>query len=215
LGNSLGLPSWTILGFTLGVSVATAIAIQAIVAAKRRGTAVQPKDVFPVLAAFVAAGALVAGGLQDAGSSRHLIPFVVVLMVALASAMVWLWKRSRVVATGLTVWILLGFVWSEYRWYQQLQPDDSSPALLQCLEDQHQYFATADYRDAYRLTFLSHERVIVVPDMGIDRYPPYRQKVEAAPDQVHIEALTFGADAAAPGDVLCRTPLLMARRIPK
>jgi hypothetical protein len=215
LGHSLGLPSWTILGFTLGVSVATGIAIHAIIAAKERGTAVQPKDVFPVLAAFVAAGALVAGGLQDAGSSRHLIPFVVVLMVALASAIVWLWKRSRVVAIGLTVWMLLGFAWSEYRWYRQLEPDDSSPALLQCLEDQRRYFATADYADAYRLTFLSHERVIVVPDKGIDRYPPYRQKVQAAPDGVHIEGLTFGADAAATGDVLCRTPLLMARRIRK
>ena len=79
----------------------------------------------------------------------------------------------------------------------------------------HRYFAIADYDDAYRLTFLSHERVIVVPDKGIDRYPRYRQKLEAAPDRVHIEAPTFGADAAAPGDVLCRTPLLIARRIPK
>jgi hypothetical protein len=215
LGNSLGLPSWTILGLTLAVSVATAIAIHAMLAAKGRENAVQPKDVFPVLAAFAAAAGLVGGGLQDAGSSRHLIPFVAVLMVALAGAIVWLWKRSRAVATGLTVWMLLGFAWSEQRWYGQLQPDDSSPALLQCLEDRHRYFANADYDDAYRLTFLSHERVIVAPDKGVDRYAPYRQKVEAAPDQVRIERVTSGAGAAAPGDVLCRTPLLMARLIPK
>ena len=135
LGHSLGLPSWTILGLILAVSVATAIAIQAMLAARARGNAVQPKDVFPVLAAFAAAAGLMGGGLQDAGSSRHLIPFVAVLMVALASTIVWLWKRSRVVATGLTVWMLLGFAWSQQRWYRQLQPDDSSPALLQCLED--------------------------------------------------------------------------------
>ena len=79
----------------------------------------------------------------------------------------------------------------------------------------HQYFATADYHDAYRLTFLSNERVIVVPDNGLDRYPPDRQKVEAAPDQVRIERLASSADAAASGDVLCRTPLLIARLIPK
>ena len=72
-----------------------------------------------------------------------------------------------------------------------------------------------DYDDAYRLTFLSHERVIVAPDKGVNRYPPYRRKVEAAPDRVRIERVTSGADAAAPGDVLCRTPLLMARLIPK
>src|SRR5262249_1176996 len=162
-------------------------------AAKARGNAVQPKDVFPVLAAFAAGAGLMGGGLQDAGSSRHLIPFVAVLMVALAGAIVWLWKRSRVVATGLTVCILLGFRWSEQRWYGQLEPDDSSRALLQCLEDRHRYFATADYHDAYRLTFLSDERVIVVPDKGLDRYPPYRQKVGAAPDQVRIERLTSGA----------------------
>src|SRR5262245_45047951 len=41
LGNSLGLPFGTILGFPLGVSVATAIAIQAM-RAKARGNAVQP-----------------------------------------------------------------------------------------------------------------------------------------------------------------------------
>ena len=86
--------------------------------------------------------------------------------------------------------------------------------LLQCLEID-QYLATADYHDAYRLTFLSNERVIVVPDNGLDRYPPDRQKVEAAPDQVRIERLASSADAAASGDVLCRTPLLIARLIPK
>ena len=37
---------------------------------------------------------------------------------------------------------------------------------------------------------------------------------EVAPDQVRIERLTSGADAVAP-DVLCRTPLLIARLIPK
>lgn len=213
LGNPLGLPSWTIFGFTLGVSLATALAIKALLAANRRGNAVQLKDVFPVLAALAAVAGLLGGGLQDAGSSRHLIPFVAVLMVAVAGAIVWLWKRSRVVATGLTVWMLLGFAWSEYGWYRQLQPDESSPALLQCLQDRHLYFATAGYPDAYRLTFLSQERVIVAPDDGHDRYPPYRQKVDAAPDRVRIERLTSGAVAPAPDDVLCRTPLLIARRI--
>ena len=93
-------------------------------------------------------------GVAITGSSRHLIPFVALLMVALGGAIVWLWKRSRVVATGLTVWMLLGFAWSEQCWYRQLQPDDSSLALLHCLEDRHEYFATADYHDAYRLTFV-------------------------------------------------------------
>lgn len=215
-GNSLGLTYWTILGFTFGASIAAALAIRAMLTANRRGSAVQPKEVFPVLAAVAATAGLLAGALQDAGSTRHLIPSVAVMMVALAATIVWLWKRSRVIATGLAVWILLGFIWSEQRWYGQLQPDDSSAALLQCLEDRHQYFATAEYRDAYRLTFLSHERVIVVPDdKGHDRYPPYRHKVEAAPDQVHIERLTSAADAAAPGELLCRTPLLAARLIPR
>ena len=67
--------------------------------------------------------------------------------------------------------------------------------MLQCLDDRHQYFAHASYQDAYRLTFLSHERVIVVPDKGQDRYPPYRLKVDAAPDQVRIERLPSGANA--------------------
>ena len=129
-------------------------------------------------------------------------------------AIVWLWKRSRVVATGLTVWMLLGFVWSEYRWYRQLQPDDSSPALLQCLEDRHRYFATADYDDAYRLTFLSNERVIVVPDKGHDRFPPYRRSSKPRPTGAHRTSDLRRRHGSA-GRLLCRTPLLMARRIPK
>jgi hypothetical protein len=209
-GHPLGLPWWSTLGFALALAIAAAIAARALVSALRRRSALQPRDVFPQIAASAAAVGLMAGGLQDAGSSRHLIPFMAVLMVSLAGAIVQLGARSRVAAIGLTAWILLGFVWSEQRWYQQLLPDDSSTALLRCLEDHHVYFANADYSDAYRLTFLSHERVIVIPDKAQDRYPPYRRVVEATPEQVRIDRIPPGVDAAARTGALCRAPLLTA-----
>jgi len=213
--GSPGLQTWTSLGFIVTLAIVAMLAIRAMFAAGRRRSVLQPRDVFPVLAACAAAAALVGGGLQDAGSSRHLVPFIVVLMVSVAGAIVWLSRRNAFIAIALTIWMVSGFVWSERRWYQQLQPDDSSPALLRCLDDRHQYFGHANYDEAYRLTFLSHERVIVVPDIEQDRYLPYRLKVDAAPDQVRIERLPSGAIAAPTDDALCRTPLLTARLIPK
>ena len=94
-GGSLGLQSWTILGFTFALAIVAMLAIRAMFAAERRRRVLQPKDVFPVLAACAAAAALVAGGLQDAASSRHLVPFIVVLMVSVAGAIVWLSRRNR------------------------------------------------------------------------------------------------------------------------
>ena len=157
-----------------------------------------------MLAAVAAAAALMGGALQDAGSSRHLSPYLVVLMVSVASAMVRVEKRSRVVAAGLLISTLLGFVRSEQRRYQELRPDDSSMAILQCLEDHHQYLAHAPFEDAYRLTFLSHERIIVAPNREEDRYPPYQRAVEAAPEQVHIERTASGMEAVVGGNTLCR-----------
>jgi 4-amino-4-deoxy-L-arabinose transferase-like glycosyltransferase len=49
--------------------------------------------------------------------------------------------------------------------------------LLHTLEREHVTRAWADYWIAFRVTFLTHERIIVAPTYG-DRYPHYRQLVE-------------------------------------
>jgi hypothetical protein len=214
-GNPLGVSWWSVVGFGIALAFAVTIAIRATVLALRRRRVLPPEDLFPVLAASAAAAGLAGGGLQDAFSSRHLVPFMVVLMVALAGAIVRLGARSRIAAAGVTAWILLGFVWSEARWYQQLRPDDSSQPLLQCLENRHTYSAHADYQEAYRLTFISHERVIVVPDRNEDRYPPYRRAVDAAPEQVRIDRISPAVQLPPDAGVLCRAPALVATLIPK
>jgi hypothetical protein len=179
-------------------------------AAERRRRVLQPGTPFPLADAPrpPPCGRWIAG----CGASRHRA-FIVVLMVSVAGAIVWLSRRTFI-ATALTIWTVSGFVWSERRWYQRLQPDDSSPALLQCLDDRHRTSRTPAIRTLPPHVPVARAR-IVVPDKGQDRYPPYRLKVDAAPDQVRIERLPSGANAALTDDALCRTPLLTARLIPK
>ena len=41
--------------------------------------------------------------------------------------------------------------------------------------------AFADYWLSYKLTFLTGERIIVAPENGVDRYPPYTAQVRTQP----------------------------------
>lgn len=66
----------------------------------------------------------------------------------------------------------------------QVRDDASLFDLLRVRGIRH---AQADYWVSYRLTFLSREQVIVVPNnQAEDRYAPYRQAFEAAPSYAYI-----------------------------
>jgi hypothetical protein len=55
-------------------------------------------------------------------------------------------------------------------------------ALFDLLRSRGVVYAEADYWASYRLTFLSQERLVVVPtNAAEDRYPPYRRAFAAAP----------------------------------
>jgi hypothetical protein len=58
--------------------------------------------------------------------------------------------------------------------------------------------ARAGYWLAYKLTFLSQERLIVAPVDGVDRYPPYAAAVESQGrvPTLHIPAQIGTADCA-------------------
>jgi hypothetical protein len=48
-----------------------------------------------------------------------------------------------------------------------------------CLDAAGVRAAFADYWIGYKLTFLTDERIIVAPNSGVDRYPPYTAHVQA------------------------------------
>jgi hypothetical protein len=67
----------------------------------------------------------------------------------------------------------------------------------------------ADYWIAYRMTFLSDERIIVVPDeRDFDRYARYRAIVAAAPEVARI--VRVSSPVASGVAVACASPTLRA-----
>jgi hypothetical protein len=56
-----------------------------------------------------------------------------------------------------------------------------------CLERQGVRYAFAGYWVAYKVTFLTGERVIVAPRDGLDRYSPYTTAVSARHDAPVID----------------------------
>ena len=65
-------------------------------------------------------------------------------------------------------------------------------------EDEKLYFGYANYWDAYRLTFLTHERFIISPRHGQRlRYKPYEQLVKNSKNPFYIFSLHYGDDQKA------------------
>jgi hypothetical protein len=71
-------------------------------------------------------------------------------------------------------------------WYRGLAPDTRSAAIITCLDRAGVRAAFADYWISYKLTFLTGERIVVAPNTGVDRYPPYTAQVRTQPSQLRI-----------------------------
>ena len=166
---------------------------------------------FVLVALVVFALLLIPGGvLQDVQSTRYLMPAFGIAAIASAGGLAILWRRSRVVAAALFVMTIVGFSWGQVRWYRQLGLDESDRQVSACLIDHGIREATADYWIAYRLTFLAHEQVLVVPDDALaDRYAPYRARVMAAPVRARIVRMEH---VPAGVQVLCTSNSLAAIR---
>jgi hypothetical protein len=66
-------------------------------------------------------------------------------------------------------------------WYRELAPDTQAAAVISCMDRHGLRTAFADYWISYKVTFLTRERVVVAPNNGVDRYPPYTALVRAEP----------------------------------
>jgi hypothetical protein len=114
----------------------------------------------------------------DAYSSRYLVSIVLLSPFAIAPAAKLLSKRALVllllpyaIAASISCWI--GQSPPGILPHPILKADDS---LIRLLDAKGIRFAEADYWVSYRLTFLTKEKFIIIPDnLGEDRYRPYRE----------------------------------------
>jgi hypothetical protein len=202
-GDPIGLAWWSALPF------AAAIAAGAVFAWTSAAT--HPERLYPLIVNVAALGLLtVGGGFGGTPSIRYLLPFFCLTAMLAAAGIVGICRsRVRWIAV-FTAACLASFVIGQARWYSTLFVDPSPTLITSCLEAKGLRFARGDYWIAYRLTFLSHERVLVAPDEQ-DRYPPYRRAVDAAAPVPRIDNVGKAAEQSHPEDrVLCTSPLLRA-----
>lgn len=170
----------------------------------------RPADVLAVYAAFCLFLMLGPGGaFNDIHSYRYLMPYWGLMALSAASAIRFMAARSRVAAFCVAAACLGAFSYMNVRWFQTLHVDDSDRQIAACLEARGVRAATADYWIAYRMTFLTDERVIVDPDVNA-RYRPYTDAVAAARARAWIQYTDQRATERKPGPAICTAATLEA-----
>ena len=130
--------------------------------------------------------------VMDHFSMRYLAAAILAAPLALAPLASKLSVRALsawvapMVATGIIGgWASFGVV--EGMRIVHLPGRDEERALVAALDELGVHEGVADYWVSYRLTFLTRERLVVVPThRKQDRYAPYRARVEAAPAHAYI-----------------------------
>jgi hypothetical protein len=136
---------------------------------------------------------VISGAYIDEQSYRYLMPLHAALPVVYAVGIDGALRSNRIAGIALLTSLLTIFVLQQASWYRHLEPDRDTQAIVSCLEQSGVRAAYADYWLSYKLTFLTDERVIVAPNNGVDRYPPYTAMVRAQPSAPTIERLPSGA----------------------
>jgi hypothetical protein len=81
------------------------------------------------------------------------------------------------------------------RYPDQSRLSTSEEKLIKFLEEEQLFFGYANYWDAYRLTFLTHERFVISPRLGQRmRYKPYDQLVKISKHPFFLFRMNDGAD---------------------
>jgi hypothetical protein len=149
--------------------------------------------VFHVLLIVAPIMFLASGAFIDAQSYRYLMPLHAALPVVYGVGIEAVSRASRVAGIALLIALTAVFAWQQADWYRRLEPDREARAIIDCLDAGGARAAYADYWLAYKLTFLTGERIIVSPVSGVDRYPRYTAFVEAQANVPTIQRLPGGA----------------------
>jgi hypothetical protein len=133
----------------------------------------------PILFVFGASGG-------DAQSYRYLMPLYGALPIALALGAAAVGQRSRTAAAALLVSVLVVSALAQIRWYRRLEVTSERKDVIAALERAGVTGGYAEYWEAYPLTFLSGERLVVVPTSGV-RYLPHAEFVRQLRTTAHIQ----------------------------
>jgi hypothetical protein len=129
---------------------------------------------------------LVSGSYIDIQSYRYLMPTYAALPVVYAMGVDAAWRTNRAAGVALLAFMLALFASQQIGWYLHLEPDRRSQQAIACLDAADIRAARAPYWQSYTLTFLTHERIIVSPMDGLDRYAPYSEATRNAPTLASI-----------------------------
>jgi hypothetical protein len=140
---------------------------------------------------------VISGSFIDAQSYRYLMPLYAALPVVYAVGIDRTLRSNRIAGGALLTSLLALFALQQVTWYERLEPDRDTSAIVECLDRSGIRTAYAGYWLSYKLTFLTGERVIVAPVDGVDRYAPYTATVRAQPSSPTIRRPT-----ARPGEVV-------------
>jgi hypothetical protein len=157
---------------------------------------------FPVFLVILAAAFVVSGMCLDAYSYRYLVPAYAALPVALAIGCRSAGRWTRWLPGALFLAMLAMFSVQELLWFRTLTPDPCDRRVVACLKALGVRGGRADYWISYRLTFLSDEEIIIAPDNGVDRYPPYSEEVASLDRTAHLRRV--GGEPPGSGATQCR-----------
>jgi hypothetical protein len=135
------------------------------------------------------AGFLVSPMVMDLFSARYLaaIPLLAPFALAPLAARLGAARFALLVAPSAAACAIAG--WVGYGPFLRAAPRDPSDEarLEEALDARGIHVAMADYWAAYRLTFLTRERLVVVPtNVAEDRYAPYRTTFEAQSSVAYV-----------------------------
>jgi hypothetical protein len=188
----LAVPAWSTI--VLAATIVAGFAGWKRTAWARRAGAAGTFHVFLIVGPimFLASGAFI-----DGQSYRYLMPLYAALPVVYAVGIDWVTRVNRLAGVALLTVLVALFGLQQADWYRRLQPDREAQTIIDCLDRGGVRAAYADYWLSYKLTFLTGERIIVAPNSGVDRYPPYTAMVRAQPFPPTIEQRPAGAADAA------------------
>jgi hypothetical protein len=160
-----------------------ALIVVSYVSIGRRRTLTPYFHVFPIVAIvmFVASGSYI-----DPQSYRYLMPLYAALPVIYAVGVDAVWQSSAATGTVVLVFTLMLFGAQQLGWYQHLEPDTESPAIIACLDRAGVRTARAGYWQSYKITFLTGERIIVSPSDGMDRYASYSEQAKSEAASIDV-----------------------------
>jgi hypothetical protein len=172
---------WLHVPFWLGLPLVFAIVASLVALRERPFTPLFHFLVFITPLIFLLSGAFI-----DAQSYRYLMPAYGALAVVFALGIWRIFRWSRVAGAIALAMALTLFALQQRAWYRELTPDTQSAAIINCLDRSGIRAAFADYWISYKLTFLTGERIVIAPDKGVDRYPPYSAQVRTQPSPPRI-----------------------------